>query len=102
MISLQPVRIALCFCDPHLNKLKGVTCGPVSQTRVCDPPAKATHSHGSLRRWLEAVRDIFNGTALLVHMKILQKIGEVMIEIGSPSLPIALGPSEVPSGHLQL
>ena len=36
----QELRIALCFCDPHLNKLKGVTSGPVSQTRVCEPPIR--------------------------------------------------------------
>ena len=33
---LQLVRIALYLCEPPLNKLKGVTCGPVSQTRVCE------------------------------------------------------------------
>ena len=37
-LSLQLVRIAPYLCDPHPNKLKGVICGPVSQTRVCDPP----------------------------------------------------------------
>ena len=36
-LSLQLARITLCLCDPHLYKLKGVTYGPVSQTRVCEP-----------------------------------------------------------------
>ena len=44
-LSLQPVRIALCLCDPRLNKLKGVNCGPVSQTRVCDPPNQGETIH---------------------------------------------------------
>ena len=35
--SFQLVRIALCLCDPHLNKLKEGNCGPVSQTRDCEP-----------------------------------------------------------------
>ena len=34
---VQLVVIALYLYDPHLNKLKGVNCGPVSQTRVCEP-----------------------------------------------------------------
>ena len=34
------VRIALYLYDPHLNNLKGENCGPVSQTRVCEPPCQ--------------------------------------------------------------
>ena len=40
-LSLQPALIAPYLCDPLSDKLKGVTCGPVSQTRVCDPPTQA-------------------------------------------------------------
>ena len=43
-LSLQLLRIALYLCDPHLNKLKGVNCGPVSQTRVCEPPCQGESS----------------------------------------------------------
>ena len=45
----QELRIALCFCDPHLNKLKGVTSGSVSQTRVCDTtqPRQIIHTDRS-------------------------------------------------------
>ena len=43
-LSLQLAWIALYLCDPHLNKLKGVNCGPVSQTRVCEPPSKQAGS----------------------------------------------------------
>ena len=43
-LSLQLVRIALCLCDSHPNKLKEVTCGPVSQTRVCEPPRQGDSS----------------------------------------------------------
>ena len=39
-LSLQLVGIALYLCDPRPNKLKGVICGPVSQTRVCEPPSQ--------------------------------------------------------------
>ena len=38
------VRIALYLYDPHLNNLKGENCGPVSQTRVCEPPNKGDSS----------------------------------------------------------
>ena len=44
-LPLRLVRIALYLCDPHLNKLKGVDCGPVSQTRVCDPPNQRGLNH---------------------------------------------------------
>ena len=41
---VQLVVIALSLCDPHLNKLEGVNCGPVSQTRVCDTgPGRLIH-----------------------------------------------------------
>ena len=43
-LSLQLARIALYLCDPPLNKLKGANCGPVSQTRVCEPPRKGDSS----------------------------------------------------------
>ena len=39
------VRIALYLYAPHLNKLEGVNCGPVSQTRVCDTgPGRVIHT----------------------------------------------------------
>ena len=43
------VRIALYLCGPRLNKLEGVTCGPVSQTRVCDTtqPGRGIHMERS-------------------------------------------------------
>ena len=43
------VRIALYLYDPHLNNLKGENCGPVSQTRVCEPPQpeRVTHTDRS-------------------------------------------------------
>ena len=44
-LSLQLVRIALYLCDLHPNKLKGGNCGPVSQTRVCEPPQPERFIH---------------------------------------------------------
>ena len=38
-------QIALCLCDPRLNKLKGVNCDPVSQTRVCDTTQRRRFIH---------------------------------------------------------
>ena len=38
------VSVALCLRDPHPNKLKGVTSGPVSQTRVCGPQCRSDPS----------------------------------------------------------
>ena len=43
--SRQLVRIALCLCDPRLDKLRGVNCGPVSQTRVCEPLQQGRFIH---------------------------------------------------------
>ena len=51
------VRIALYLYDPHLNNLKGENCGPVSQTRVCEPPNKGESptrtAPGLTRGWSE-------------------------------------------------
>ena len=43
-MSLQLLRIALYLYDPPLSRLTGVTCGPVSQTRVCEPPSQGDSS----------------------------------------------------------
>ena len=43
-LSLQLVLIALYLCDTPLNKLKEANCGPVSQTRVCEPLSQGDSS----------------------------------------------------------